>query len=231
MAEPFVGGFLPPPSPNPSIGRGPPPPLPPKDASYMRTDGRLPSTASWQEVSRTESTLSGTANSTYSMFANMSAVERSKHLRVARMSPYLQFMAGPLLRYDTVDEFGVWRGAAMIVSEYPILNLALRHVRLLSRARACIAADAGSVYEPLPVLTYNWDPNFTPNGKLKRHVSSRTHGRSFDLAPHPSDPLSTVAPASPTNSDGEQNGNGFHANLEQRRVEGKELYVYYGNGG
>ena len=51
------------------------------------------------------------------MFANMNAVERSKQLRVARMSPYLQFMAGPLLRYDTVDERGVWRGAAMIVSE------------------------------------------------------------------------------------------------------------------
>ncbi|KAI0695432.1 hypothetical protein C8T65DRAFT_744000 [Cerioporus squamosus] len=207
MAEPFVGGFLPPPSPNPSIGRGPPPPLPPKDASYFRTDGRVPSNASWQEVSRTESTVSGTANSTYSMFANMSAVERSKHLRVARMSPYLQFMAGPLLRYDTVDEHGVWRGAAMIVT-----------------------ADAGSVYEPVPVFTYNWDPNFTPNGKLKRHVSSRTHGKSFDLAPHPADPLSTVSPGSPT-ANGEQNGNGFHANIEQRRVEGQELYVYYGTGG
>ncbi len=119
MAEPFVGGFLPPPSPNPSLGRGPPPPLPPKDESYFRTDGRVSSSTSWQEVSRTESTLSGGASSTYSMFANMNAVERSKHLRVARMSPYLQFMAGPLLRYDTV-EHGVWRGAAMIVSEYPV---------------------------------------------------------------------------------------------------------------
>ncbi|TFK88792.1 hypothetical protein K466DRAFT_575189 [Polyporus arcularius HHB13444] len=204
MAEPFVGGFLPPPSPNPSLG----PQVPPKDPSYFRTDGHVPSSTSWQEVSRTESTLSGSggASSTYSMFANMSAVERSKHLRVARMSPYLQFMAGPLLRYDTVDEHGVWRGAAMIVT-----------------------ADAGSVYEPLPVLTYHWDPNFTPNGKLKRHVSSRTHGQSFDLAPHPADPLSTVSPGSPTN--GEQNGNGFHANIEQRRIEGQELYVYYGTGG
>ena len=53
----------------------------------------------------------------------MSAVERSKHLRVARMSPYLQFMVGPLLRYDTVDEQGVWRGAAMIVSESCMLLL------------------------------------------------------------------------------------------------------------
>ena len=117
MAEPFVGGFLPPPSPVPSIGRGPPPPLPPKDGNWNQLNARLPSKASLSDaVSRTESTLSG-ANSTYSTFANMSAVERSKHLRVARMSPYLQFMVGPLLRYDTVDEAGVWRGAAMIVSK------------------------------------------------------------------------------------------------------------------
>lgn len=34
------------------------------------------------------------------------------------MHPNLQFMCGPLLRYDTVDERGVWRGAAMIVSEW-----------------------------------------------------------------------------------------------------------------
>lgn len=108
MAEPFIGGFMPPPSPVPSIG--PPPPLPPKDASWSRDSGmRMPSSASWSEASRTEST--------YSVFATMSAVERSKHLRVARMSPFLQFMAGPLLRYDTTDAAGVWRGAAMIVSE------------------------------------------------------------------------------------------------------------------
>lgn len=120
MTEPFVGGFLPPPSPVPSIGRGPPPPLPPKDGLYARQDTRMSSGASWQEVSRTESTLSSSTNPTYAMYSNMTAVERSKHLRVARMNPHLQFMAGPLLRYDTVDEQGVWRGAAMIVSEYPL---------------------------------------------------------------------------------------------------------------
>lgn len=47
----------------------------------------------------------------------MTAVERSRNLRVARMDPILQFMAGPLLRYDTVDADGVWHGAALIVSE------------------------------------------------------------------------------------------------------------------
>lgn len=34
------------------------------------------------------------------------------------MSPYLQFMVGPLLRYDTVDENGLWHGAVLIVSAY-----------------------------------------------------------------------------------------------------------------
>ncbi|KAI0373303.1 hypothetical protein BV20DRAFT_938217 [Pilatotrama ljubarskyi] len=192
MAEPFVGGFLPPPSPQPDIlrGRTPPPPLPPKDP--------------WSEASRTESTVSGPGNSLQSLFANMSAVERSKNLRVARMNPYLQFMAGPLLRYDTVDERGVWRGAAMIVT-----------------------ADAGSVYEPLPTLTYHWDPS-RQVGKLKRHVSSRMHGKSFDLGPHPADPLSTVSPASPMGENGEYREG---PDPEQRSVVGQELYVYYGNGG
>ena len=50
--------------------------------------------------------------------AHLSAVARSQNLRVARMNPHLQFMAGPLLRYDTVDQNGVWHGAAMVVSEY-----------------------------------------------------------------------------------------------------------------
>ncbi len=47
----------------------------------------------------------------------LSAIERSQSLKMRRMNPYLQFMCGPLLRYDTVDERGVWRGAALIVSE------------------------------------------------------------------------------------------------------------------
>ncbi|KAI0747647.1 hypothetical protein C8Q80DRAFT_1353629 [Daedaleopsis nitida] len=209
MAEPFVGGFLPPPSPAPSVGRAPPP-LPPKDQSWSRLDARVPSNASWSQVSRTDSTLSGANNQTYSMLANMNAVERSKLLRVARMSPHLQFMAGPLLRYDTVDERGVWRGAVLIVT-----------------------ADAGSVYEPLPTLSYHWDPDYTPTGKLKRHMSTRTHGQSFDLAPHPADPMSIVAPVSPEvlNAGVDLKPEAARVDSEQRRAEGKELYVHYGNGG
>ncbi|KAH9923948.1 uncharacterized protein BXZ73DRAFT_50764 [Epithele typhae] len=204
MAEPFVGGFLPPPSPAPSLGFGhAPPPLPPKDQNWARTDARIPSSASWSERSRSEST--------YSSFASMSAVERSKHLRVARMSPFLQYMAGPLLRYDTTDHTGVWRGAALIVT-----------------------ADAGSVYEPLPALTYTWDPDERPaavsQSGLSRAISTRKHGQSFDLGPHPADPLSNVAPQSPTGENGVHT-NGYSSTLELREVEGKELYVHYGNGG
>ncbi|PIL30524.1 hypothetical protein GSI_07224 [Ganoderma sinense ZZ0214-1] len=204
MGEPFVGGFnLPPPSPAPSLG-SPPPPLPPKDTLWSNHNARIPSNASWSDgASRTAS-----MNSTQSMFANMNAIERSKHLRVARTNPYLQFMVGPLLRYDTVDEAGVWRGAAMIVT-----------------------ADAGSVYEPHPCLTYNWDPNYTPSGaNLKRQASSRMHGQSFDLAPHPADPMSISAHASPEDENG-GTYNGSRTYLEQRRVDGQELYVYYGHGG
>lgn len=84
------------------------------------------------------------------------------------------------------------------------------------------------MYEPLPTLTYHWDPS-REVGNLKRHVSSRTHGKSFDLAPHPADPLSNVHPASPTRS--HENGEYAAPDPEQRSVAGQELYVYYGNGG
>jgi hypothetical protein len=53
-----------------------------------------------------------------SQLTHLSAVERSQALRVARMQPHLQFMVGPLLRYDIVDERGIWNGAALVVSKY-----------------------------------------------------------------------------------------------------------------
>ena len=48
----------------------------------------------------------------------MTAVERSNAFRVARTNPHLQFMVGPLLHYDTVDELGIWHGHVLIVSMY-----------------------------------------------------------------------------------------------------------------
>ncbi|TCD60721.1 hypothetical protein EIP91_009627 [Steccherinum ochraceum] len=61
----------------------------------------------------------------------LSPSERSALKPQARTEPHLQFMAGPLLRYDTVTPGGIWRGAVLIVT-----------------------VDAGSIYEPLPSLTY-----------------------------------------------------------------------------
>ena len=132
MGQPFVGGFAPPPM-NPSamnMGGAPPspfrpppspgpPPLPPKDSRPSFSNGRPPSMQS-SAVSYAES--GNTSPTSSYMFAtqqiaHLSPVERSQNLRVAQMNPYLQFMAGPLLRYDTVTSDGVWRGAALIVSE------------------------------------------------------------------------------------------------------------------
>jgi hypothetical protein len=48
----------------------------------------------------------------------MGAVERTQALKVARMTPHLQFMCGPLLRYDTVDANKFWRGFVLIVSKF-----------------------------------------------------------------------------------------------------------------
>jgi hypothetical protein len=63
--------------------------------------------------------LQGVHPSLQDPLAKLSPVERSHnlHLRKTTMSPNLQFMCGPLLRYDAVDEHGVWNGAALIVSK------------------------------------------------------------------------------------------------------------------
>ena len=62
--------------------------------------------------------------------SQLSPLERSKALNSRRtvMQPYLKFMCGPLLRYDTIDEHKVWHGAALIVSEcccFPLVSGAL----------------------------------------------------------------------------------------------------------
>ena len=151
--------------------------------------------------------------------SHLSAIERSQSLKVRKMNPYLQFMCGPLLRYDTMDERGIWHGAALIVSEW-------HSERSLFVARALIwrtptAADAGSFYEPPPCFTYSWDPD--------QHTSPRQHhvgnGHSIDLGPHPADPL---ARPFQNPEEGEQ----FQGpNVQEQRVYGQELYVYSGRGG
>lgn len=47
----------------------------------------------------------------------LTAVERSRlHPPPPRMDPHLQFMAGPMLRFDTIEQGETWLGACMIVS-------------------------------------------------------------------------------------------------------------------
>lgn len=102
MNDGFVGGFRPDPN-----TLTPPPIPPPKD--YVARD--MPSNENGQTRLASQPRLST------STMTHRSAVERSHMLRVARMEPHLQFMVGPLLRYDTVDALGIWNGFALIVSE------------------------------------------------------------------------------------------------------------------
>lgn len=105
-----------------------------------------------------------------------------------------------LYRYDTVDEFGIWHGAAMIVT-----------------------ADSGSIYEPHPTLTYQWDPDQTSH--YTAHLK-----RSFDLGPHPADPHSTILPTS-LNGYGNNHTRSPGSNVSKEVVPGQEIYVYGGPGG
>lgn len=57
--------------------------------------------------------------------------------------------------------------------------------------------------------------------------------RSFNLAPHPADPHSTILPTSPTGSTLNSNGNGKlnGPNARSEIVPGHEIWVYGGHGG
>lgn len=125
LPEDFIGGF------NPAVRPATPgPPLPPKDEAGVPPSPHyvahsplgLPPT-SWAAAAPggNGELRQPSVSSMTSQFTHMSAVERSQTLRVAKMNPHLQFMCGPLLRYDTVDERGVWLGAALIVSKYHVL--------------------------------------------------------------------------------------------------------------
>ncbi|KZT28528.1 hypothetical protein NEOLEDRAFT_1154428 [Neolentinus lepideus HHB14362 ss-1] len=144
MEDRFIGGFASTAPPSPL-----PPAVPPKDHDYFGTQTQDSSTKSYSTGPN--------------QLTQMSPVERSKILKSARTEPHLQFMVGPLLRYDTVDEQGVWHGAALIVT-----------------------ADGGSEYEPHPDLTYEWDPD----APLVFYKGHRRNVMSFDLPPHPADPHS-----------------------------------------
>ncbi|KAJ7470605.1 hypothetical protein FB451DRAFT_1340055 [Mycena latifolia] len=182
MDENFIGGF------HPHLRSSTPaPPLPPKDAIYTQPGYHFGQT--------TKSSF------TSSHLTTMSAVERSEALRIPRMNPHLQFMVGPLLRYDTVEN-GVWHGAVMIVT-----------------------ADSGSVYEPHPMLSFEWDPD--KSAKLQK--AHKQKGASFDLGPHPADSHSTnTLNGLPTNGSGKASRG---PNSRSEQVPGHEIWVYASHSG
>ncbi|KAI6039939.1 hypothetical protein EDC04DRAFT_1590102 [Pisolithus marmoratus] len=142
--------------------------------------------------------------------ARMSPVERASAQRTPQMRPLLQLMVGPLLRYDTIDMNGVWHGAALIVT-----------------------ADAGSFYDPVPVLTYQWDPEEPGRPPISPTSSTLS---SYDLSPHPADPHATAllpwdsVEKAGTDDKGRSKARG--ATIDQtQRVVGQEIYVYSGREG
>ncbi|KAJ7285690.1 hypothetical protein C8J57DRAFT_1285547 [Mycena rebaudengoi] len=187
MNENFIGGFHPFPPSRPSTPGAPP--LPPKDKIYTQPG---------YQFGRS------TQSSTQSSFASsnlmtMSAIERSHALRIPRMEPNLQFMVGPLLRFDTIEN-GVWYGGVMIVT-----------------------ADSGSVYEPHPILTYEWDPD---RPKPRKHEQNGAPA-SFDLGPHPADPHASSMISGMPQEDPSAQG----PPTRKEHVPAHELWVYGGHSG
>ena len=90
------------------------PPLPPRPPNFPY---RQPPNHYAQQHLDIDPDVSPFASSSHlQSISSMTATERSRNLRIAKTKPHLQFMVGPLLRYDTIEN-GIWRGAALIVSE------------------------------------------------------------------------------------------------------------------
>jgi len=92
-----------------------------------------------------------------------------------------------------------------------------------------LAADSGSIYEPHPTLTYEWDPDKASHSQFYR--GHRPAARSFDLGPHPADPHSTILQntalaGKPSNGKAPMGLNG-----QSEQVPGQEIWVYGGHGG
>jgi hypothetical protein len=108
MNDLFVGGF---------DNRMPPPTPPPKE--YIQQYIQSQQNGRPRQISQVSGApISTKTSASSSKLTHMSAVERSQAFRIARMEPHLQLMVGPLLRYDTIDEQGVWNGFALVVSKY-----------------------------------------------------------------------------------------------------------------
>ncbi|KAF5354769.1 hypothetical protein D9756_005741 [Leucocoprinus leucothites] len=250
MEESFIGGFnfqSPQPSsssnpprlpPKPSRNGTPQPAYPPR-AEYPRPTDGMPSTyhdAGFPKHFRPPAYSQPPTNQPH-----LTAVERSRMTRVARMDPYLQarkptlsaystynwcnfqFMCGPLLKFDTIDSNHTWLGAALIVT-----------------------ADSGSIYEPHPRLSYEWDPDsLTPSTlrmmfgdkndqgypEFARTASSNSQDRGghlpYGLGPHPADPHST---ASSSRSSSTSTASGMPGpNARREDSYGQDIWFYAGS--
>jgi hypothetical protein len=159
-----------------------------------------------------------------SNLTSLTAVQRSEALRQARMQPYLQFMVGPLLRYDTVDGNKVWHGAVLIVSTcHAYVPSSFPWFDVLS------AADSGSIYDPPPTLSYKWETDPKQGDSMSKSFGSQSV-TTFSLGPHPADPYSTIPPT----EDGLIPNDALHHNGVDTKSEtavGQELWVYCSIGG
>ncbi|KZV99091.1 hypothetical protein EXIGLDRAFT_712467 [Exidia glandulosa HHB12029] len=127
------------------------------------------------------------------------------------MEPHLQFMAGPMLRFDTIEHGDTWLGACMIVT-----------------------ADAGSVYEPAPFLTLDWDPEKRPDNQRSPHSedygsangTERTnHLAEAGLAPHPADIFPSAISPTPSQL---MNVPIEGPKKQSLKVSGQEIWFYQG---
>ncbi|KAJ3562891.1 hypothetical protein NP233_g9293 [Leucocoprinus birnbaumii] len=242
IEESFIGGFYghrPPPSPSSPV----PPPIPPKDgllypvqppshaAHQPPIDGMpMPSThneaAHLQPPGPSQSAINQPAFPSHALHAI--TTEQLTHLTAVERSQMLRFMCGPLLKFDTIDSQRTWFGAALIVT-----------------------ADAGSIYEPHPKFSYEWDSDkLTPstlrekpngnNGAYSASVQSASsksqngNGHlSFDLGPHPADPHSTALPGSPMSTSVSASSMADTPGPNARREDsyGQDIWVYAGTGG
>lgn len=83
-----------------------------------------------------------------------------------------------------------------------------------------IASDAGSLYDPHPMLTYKWDPD----AAIRLPPHPQQNGASFNLGPHPADPNASALPSPASNHQ-----NGLPGpNAQMQHVPGHEIWVYGG---
>lgn len=215
-----------------------PPPVPPKRANFSY---RRPSNAYPPQNMDLDNVSPLSSSSHLQSISSMSAVERSRNLRIAKMKPYLQVMVGPLLRYDTIEN-GIWRGAALIVSEWPFSSLRFPFLLLSSSISHSDplyqASDAGSYYDPLPTLRFYYDHSLpTPRFRTSTHIHrapsratppKRTPSSSYHSLQHSLSNSST--PSSPIQ---DAYGKILEASTSTQvvPVPGQEIWVYCGNGG